>query len=257
MNIWLMVILASVIGACLGSFLNVLVFRWKHDISLVNRRSFCIECEEKVPWYHNIPIISFLILGGKCSKCNAKISWQYLLVELWLAVVFGGVVWLESYLGFSWELIRDGILLFVMTFIFVYDLKYQLIPDRVTIPAIILFLAGYIFFGWNSPEDILVGILVGGGFFLAQFLISQGRWIGGGDIRLGVLMGIILGWPQIILGLFLAYVSGAIVSIFLILFKDKKFASKTPFGTYLVFGTLVAHFFSQEIVNWYFSLVLF
>lgn len=255
MNI-LLLVLVGVIGASLGSFLSVLVYRWKHDISLIERRSFCIECEESIPWYHNIPLVSFIVLQGRCSKCSSKISLRYFFIELWMTTAFVFVFWWGSY-NLTIEVVRDWLLVFIFTFIFIYDLRYQLIPDRVTIPAIILLLAAYLFFGWNTPGDILIGILLGGGFFLAQFAISKGRWIGGGDIRLGVLMGVVLGWPEVVLSLFFAYIIGALVSIGLIIFKNKTFASKTPFGTYLVIGALVTHFFSKSILDLYFNLVLF
>lgn len=250
-------VLAFVIGVIFGSFLNALIYRFKNNISIISKRSFCPSCKEKLKWLHNIPLFSYLFLRGRCSFCDTRISIQYLLVELWLGLAFLFVVLFGGYDAFTLELIRDWFILFVLTFIFIYDLRYRLILDKVAVPAILILLVSSWYLGWHSWQSLGLGILVGGGFFLLQFIISHGRWIGGGDIRLGVLMGVILGWPDVLLGLFIAYILGAIVSIGLIIFKDKKLASKTPFGTYLVVGTLASMFFSEEIIEWYLSLILF
>lgn len=256
MGIWWLV-LSFTLGAGLGSFLNVLVYRSKEDISLFSPRSFCPKCEESLAWYHNIPILSFLLLGGKCAYCKEEIAWQYFLVELWLALAF---LFIWTVRGFEPEIaliVRDWFIVFVLTFIFVYDLRFQRILDRVTIPGIIFIFAANGLMGWVAPLSMIWGALAVGGFFLLQYLISRGRWIGGGDIRLGVLMGVVLGWPKVLLALFLAYVVGAVVSLILIIFKNKQFTSKTPFGVYLTLGTFVALFFYDQIVNWYLNLVLF
>ncbi|MFB6181438.1 MAG: A24 family peptidase [Candidatus Magasanikbacteria bacterium] len=256
MEIW--GFLASfVLGAGFGSFLNVLVYRSKKEISLLEPSSFCPNCEEKIRWYDNIPILSFLLLGGKCRNCKEEISWQYFLVELWLALVF---LFIWRFHGLDSGVIiilRDWFTVFVLTFIFTYDLRYQQILDRVTIPAILIIFFVNAFFGWVGATAMILGAAVAGGFFLLQFVVSRGRWIGGGDIRLGVLMGVILGWPEVLLALFLAYVIGAVISIILLIFKDKSFTSKTPFGVYLSIGTFIALFFYDEILNWYLNLVLF
>lgn len=249
--------LSFVLGVSFGSFLNALEYRLKRNVSLLKKRSFCVECKEKLRWFHNIPIISYLFLKGKCSFCDTRISIQYLLVEVWMGIAFSSVVILAGYSGFQIELVRDWFILLVLTFIFIYDLKYQLILDKITLPSIALLLTFSLYLGWHSWQELALGVLVGGGFFLLQFIISRGRWIGGGDIRVGALMGVILGWPEVLLGLFLAYILGAVVSIGLMIFKDKKLASKTPFGTYLVVGTIVSMFFSESIIEWYLSLVLF
>ncbi|MFB6225931.1 MAG: A24 family peptidase [Candidatus Paceibacteria bacterium] len=256
MDIWWL-LLSFILGAGFGSFLNVLVYRSKEEVSLFSPGSFCPNCEESLAWYHNIPILSFLFLGGKCAYCKEEIAWQYFLVELWLALVF---LFIWTVRGFEPEIalvVRDWFVVFVLTFIFVYDLRFQRILDRITIPAIILLFAVNGLMGWVEPLSMIWGALAAGGFFLLQYLISRGRWIGGGDIRLGVLMGVVLGWPKVLLALFLAYVIGAVVSIILIIFKSKQFTSKTPFGVYLSLGTFIVLFFYDQIVSWYLNLVLF
>lgn len=122
-------------------------------------------------------------------------------------------------------------------------------------PAAIL-AAATVWFGWLSIPSMLVGALVGMGFFLAQYVVSKGRWIGGGDIRLGLFMGIILGWPLILVALFLAYVGGAIFVIPFLIMGKKQFASKIPFGTYLSVATVVAMFWGEKLVDWYIGLIV-
>lgn len=256
MESWSLLV-SFLIGAAIGSFLNVLVYRSRNNISLFSPSSFCPECEYSIEWYNNIPILSFLLLGGRCSNCKEEISWQYFLVELWLALAFLFTALINDYQSETVLLVRNWLIVVVLTFIFVYDLRFQRILDRVTIPAIFLIFLINIVFGLLTMESMAVAALVAGGFFLLQYLISRGRWIGSGDIRVGVLMGVILGWPNVLLALFLAYVVGAIISIFLVLVRKKSLASKTSFGVYLSLATFVTLFFGDQIISWYLNLVLF
>ena len=136
--------------------------------------------------------------------------------------------------------------------IFVYDLKYYLILDKVIIPAIIFSFIVNLFLGQNIWQMLLAAV-VGGGFFLAQFVLSKGRWIGGGDIRLGALMGILLGWKLGLIALIAAYLFGSIVSIILLLKKKATRKSAIPFGPFLVIGTIIAIFYGNQILEWYLS----
>jgi prepilin signal peptidase PulO-like enzyme (type II secretory pathway) len=208
-------------------------------------------------WYDNIPVFSFILLKGKCRNCGQKISWQYPIVELVTGLLFLVPTLFVSYpsqeilikMIVQWFIIIDLIL------IFLYDFKYQEIWDRFTlIPAGLIFVAN-LFFYWQNWSSMLIGVLIGAGFFLLQYLVSKGKWIGGGDIRLGVLMGVILGWQNTILALFISYLVGAIVGIGLIIAKKKNRDSAVPFGTFLVIGTFVAMFWGERIVLWYLSLL--
>jgi len=137
--------------------------------------------------------------------------------------------------------------------IFVYDLRYYLILDQVIIPAVIIAFGANLFLGY-SIWSMLLAALVGGGFFWLQFIISRGRWIGGGDIRLGVLMGILLAWPQILTALFIAYILGSAISIFLLLRQRRDWGDKVPFGTFLTLATLLTMLYHGQLINWYWSL---
>jgi prepilin signal peptidase PulO-like enzyme (type II secretory pathway) len=148
--------------------------------------------------------------------------------------------------------------------IFLFDLKYSLIPDKISLPAIALALIFQIFFWLDGEMPFLLGLknlsfviisaIIGGSWFAIQYFFSQGRWVGGGDIRLGILMGLILPWPHIFTALFLSYIMGALVSAPLLIFKKKTMKSEIPFGVFLVPATLLVMFWGEKIVNWYLNL---
>lgn len=246
-------------GLAFGSFLNVLVWRVRENLSVVVSRSICPKCRLNIAWYDNIPLLSFLILGGKCRKCKCKISAQYPLVEAWVGIIFVILaMWHSAGIGFpivTVGLIRDWAVMFFLSFIFLYDLRYGEILDRATtVPGVLLFVLSFLF-GWKTWQSMSLGVLIGAGFFLLLYIVSKGRWIGGGDIRMGFFMGVILGWPCIVVALFIAYVSGAAFSLLLIALKKKTMKSETAFGTYLVLGTMVSMFWCDHILKWYFGLI--
>jgi len=250
-------ILVFVFGLSAGSFLNVWLWRIRENISIVRGRSICPHCRHQLAWYDNIPLISFFRLGRKCRHCQALISWQYPMVELVMGILFLFVAcWhVGEEIFVTPEMISEWVIIFFLVFIFIYDLKYKEILDVATIPLAVIVYLLTIAMGWYTWQNLLLGVVIGGGFFLLQYLISKGKWIGGGDIRLGVLMGAILGYPTIIFALGLAYVLGAVVSLFLIAIKKKTMGEETPFGTYLVAATFVAMFWGEQIVTWYLSLL--
>lgn len=240
------------LGTILGSFLNALIWRTRQEKSIVSGRSQCTSCHTQLRAFELIPIASFLLQRGKCRHCLEHISWQYPLVEL-----ATGLLFVISYTTFQPDMIMvlfAWFVVFVLTFIFVYDLRYQLILDRVTLPAIAIALLYHIIRDPAAWWVYVVGAVIGGGFFLLQFVVSNGKWIGGGDIRLGALMGAILGWQLVLVALMLAYVVGAIVSVILVAMKKKTMASTTPFGTYLTGATLVVLYWGTGILDWYLQL---
>ena len=174
-----------------------------------------------------------------------------------MAVVFVLTAWWHGAGVFvlTAPLLRDWILVFNLAFIFLYDLRYGEILDGPTIPTAVLLFFFCIPLGWHTWQSMLTGIAVGAGLFLFQYLISSGKWIGGGDIRLGLLMSVILGWPNILVALLLAYVFGGIISMLLVWGKKTSLRSETPFGTYLASATFVTMFFGEAIVSWYLGLL--
>lgn len=244
-------------GASIGSFLNAAMYRLRHSKSIVSDRSRCIHCSRVLAWFDLIPIVSFLVLRGCCRMCKKPIPKAYLAVELAAALLFVAsfylrmptdlAVWTQPHLVL---LLRDWLAIAVLLFLFAYDLRYMLLPDEVTLPAILVFaLLSYV--SGMEPLSLAIGIVLGGGFFLLQYLVSSGRWIGGGDIRFGALMGVLLGWPLILVGLFVSYIIGAVVAVVLIASGRKKLGQTIPFGTFLAVGTLVTLWFGKDLLAWY------
>jgi len=247
-----MIILVIItLGSVVGSFLNAVIWRLRVGRSIMERHSVCPHCQQALGFFDLVPVLSFFMRKGRCHYCHKRISWQYPLVEMTTVILF-----LVFYLvvGLQWSLIWYLISVCFLVIIFVYDWQWGEIPDVITLPAIVIaFVFSFIFRApwWN----VALAALIGGGFFLLQFLISRGRWIGGGDIRLGVLMGALLGWPVILLALFLAYFTGSIVGIFLIIIKKKKMSSPIPFGTFLSVATLIAMLWGEKIIEWYLNII--
>lgn len=259
-----------VLGLIIGSFLNCLIFRLHSGESMLGR-SHCRFCQKMIAWYDNIPVFSFLFLSGKCRHCQKSISAQYPLIEAAVAILFvlaffvrtqASAIPLDDYfLIFDFDflivILRDFFLISVFTIVFVYDLRWYMILDKLMFPAMVVLLLFAIIMalGTVDPAKYLLGYLfsgiIGGGFFLVQYLVSRGRWIGGGDIRLGFFMGLALPWPQLLVALTLAYFFGAFVGIFLILSGRKQFGSKLPFGVFLSAASLISLFWGPEIIDWY------
>ncbi|MFH1456847.1 MAG: prepilin peptidase [Patescibacteria group bacterium] len=252
-------ILIFIFGLIIGSFLNVVVFRLKNNKGFVIGRSHCDNCKHILPWHENIPLVSFAFLGGKCSSCKQKISWQYPLVELATGLLFltASIIIFRQNLLLYYSitlLLYYFITISFLIIIFIYDLKYYLILDKVSIPAVIFVLIFKLFISWPFLSDYwLLGLsaIIGGGWFALQFYISKGKWVGGGDIRLGILMGLILGWPGILLALGLSYVGGTVILLPFVLLKKKGMKSQVPFGAFLVPATIIIMFWGGKIINWY------
>jgi leader peptidase (prepilin peptidase) / N-methyltransferase len=245
------------LGLIFGSFLNVVIYRLHAGQSLLGR-SFCTQCKGRIKGYDNIPIISYFILKGKCRMCNERISPYYPIVEATTGILFTLVFFVVEPLSDTraiMELLSYWVFISVLIVIFFYDLKWYLILDIVTIPAIIFAFITNIYLG-NPWSNLLVAGILGGGFFLLQFVVSGGRWIGGGDIRLGVLMGAILGFPMILVALMIAYFVGTIISLPLVYVGKRNMGDKIPFGTFLSFSTVVTLLYGNNILDWYLSLFL-
>lgn len=253
MLLFLQYFLVFLFGISIGSFLNVCIWRTWENISIVRGRSMCPNCHTPVVWYDNVPLLSFIFLRGKCRHCQKSISWQYPIIEFVTGLLFLFVAfWHNVQIPFlNLEMLRDWLIISFLIFVFVYDLKHQ---EILSIPIWFLSVILFIFSvptGWNSWQDMLIGAFIGGGFFFLQYIISRGRWIGGGDVRLGVLMGVILGWPNILFGLFISYILGAVCSLCLVAKNKKNMKSEVPFGIYLTMGIFITMFWGEKIVNWY------
>lgn len=248
-----------VLGLLVGSFLNSVIYRLEKGESALQGRSYCPHCKHTLSWQDLVPVLSFVLLRGKCRYCSKPISFQYPLVELVTGALF---VFVYALVGLS----LNGAYLFaiasLLVVIFIYDLKHYLIPDKILYPAIALAGAWRLFEVWSLGDwglieiwSLVIGILPTL-FFLAIYLLSRGAWMGFGDVKLAVFMGLFLGWPNILVALFIAFLLGAGVGITLILARKKNLRSQVPFGPFLIMGTFLALFFGNAIVDWYLGLLM-
>ncbi len=272
------------LGLSIGSFLNVLIYRFPRNESVVATRSYCPDCKKELRWFELIPLLSFIWQGGKCRSCQNRISWQYPVVEFITGTLFVFTFYLIfslSSLAFSRianaeflisKLFDLGYLWFVVSVlivVFVTDLRYYIIPDKVVFPAIAVALLYNLFRNWDSSfgfrlsdlrslaTDSFWGPLIAGFFvsffFLSLVVVSHGRWMGMGDVKFAFLMGLLLGFPKIFVALFLAFLFGTIVGILLIAAKKKTMQSQLPFGTFLTLATFLGLFWGDPIFNWYWN----
>lgn len=243
-------------GLAVGSFINAAIYRLHQKRSL-GGRSFCPHCKKQLKAIDLIPVLSFLFLGGKCRNCKKNISLQYPLVELSTGLIFAAV-FLKA--GLTLEALFWLYFVGVSIFIFAYDLKYMIIPNKVVYPALIIagtyivyrYAGGEAFIWWSIGAAFVLGL-----FFFILSVIADGALMGGGDVKLVFLMGLILPIGQFLLSLFLAFNIAALLSIF-ILIKKKTLKVRIPFGPFLISGMLIAYFFGPPIIDTFFSsLILF
>ncbi len=281
--------LIFIFGLIIGSFLNVVICRLKTNEDVTRTRSHCPHCGQILSWWELVPIVSFLFLRRRCWHCRKLLSWQYPLVELGTGILFiiffwwlGGSLinwWLAGPKIFIWSIFELAYWFFmvsVLLVIFVYDLKHYLIPDSLiglgSAAALFFSLAKVFYFGGDSlfldfiPLELnawqpflgnLLAALGAGGFFGLIVLITRGRGMGRGDIKLAFLMGLILGWPKILVALFLAFLGGATLGLILVALGRKNLKSALPFGPFLVSGTILAVWLGSFISAWYQALLGF
>lgn len=252
-------VLFFVLGLAVGSFLNVIIYRLEKKEGFIKGRSYCPYCKKNLHWLELIPLVSFILQKGKCKKCKKKISWQYPLIELATGILFILVISNTQNVVF---IIFCLFVISCLIIIFVYDLKHYIIPNEVVYSGILVAGSWYLVFGIFIQDtryeilDVFLAALVAGVFFFSIILISKGKWMGMGDVKLGVFMGLILGWPKILSALFLAFLIGALVSVFLIIFKKKTLKSQIPFGPFLAGATVIAIFWGNILINWYLNLFI-
>jgi len=262
-----------IVGAVFGSFLNCVIWRAYANESAAHGRSYCPKCRHKLSWKDLVPLFSYLGLAGKCRYCKKPISAQYPIVEAVTGIAFVAAAYVffpgMFYGNFSFlnlaELFSYWVVISALIVIFVADLKWYFIPDGAVVTGLIAALAlrvlqffqsAYTFHEFDASiiTNPLLSSVLAASFFLAIFLVSRGTWMGFGDVKYALLMGLALGFPGVLLGLFLAFFFGAILGLSLVAGQKKKMSSQIPFGPFLVGGTAVALFFSDPIIGWYLSL---
>jgi prepilin signal peptidase PulO-like enzyme (type II secretory pathway) len=235
-------------GLIIGSFLNALIWRLPKGISLIKGRSECPGCHHILGALDLIPVFSFIFLKGKCRFCRAKISWQYPAVELCTATLFSlNYALSNEFLSLNniapGEIITQLFNFFFISVLiatFVTDLRWGLIFDAIMYPGIIAaILVQLINPLTHQLINFSMAALIGAGVFAFQYLISKGKWIGSGDIILGGFLGLVLGWPKILIALYLAYVSGALTALLLMSLGIKKIKDTLPLGCFLAAAGII------------------
>ena len=257
----LLSIFSLIFGACIGSFLNVVVLRLPNSQSL-NGFSHCPNCHKRLGFFDLFPIFSFIFLRGKCRYCKKTISRRYFYVE-----VITALLTLITYLIFPFYnlytciyFVRALIILYVLISVFIIDYEHFVILDNIILLGSILLVlcSGALdilssnLFSWRS--SLLVGLLSSLGlalFFLAQYILSKGTWIGLGDVKFAIFLGLATPFPSVIATILLAYFIGAFVGIALILVKGAKLKSAVPFGTFLSVACLTALYYGYPLIQWY------
>ncbi len=285
----MIIVFLAVTGLCLGSFVNALVFRLHAqsktsqksvkskvrkvsgkdvELSIVKGRSVCVHCGHELSWRDLVPVLSWLSLKGKCRYCHKPISWQYPAVELATAALFvvSYLFWpgqwvsdMQSAVNFTvWLVMLTGFVALV-----VYDLRWMLLPNRITYPLIALAAITALYNVAVAADsarvfaDTLFSVLIAGGLFWSLFMASKGKWIGGGDVKLGLLAGLLLADPyKAFLLLLFASFAGCLVAVPGLITGRLKTGSRIPFGPFLIFATIIVMLFGSSIIDWYKELLL-
>ncbi|MBI3577579.1 prepilin peptidase [Candidatus Gottesmanbacteria bacterium] len=219
-------------GLCIGSFANVLIDRLPRGEDIFRGRSRCDYCKKELRWFELIPVISFFIQRGRCRRCHRQLSIQYPLVELASAVAF----------VFLFPHIPSLLIFLSLLVIFVADLKYEIIPDSMIILGLIGGLIG---------KFSILSAIGAAAFFLFLFLVTRGRGMGLGDVKLAFLLGLILGFPTIVIALYTAFLTGAAVGIILMIGGKKTLKSHVPFGPFLILGAMFAMLYGNGVMEWW------
>jgi leader peptidase (prepilin peptidase) / N-methyltransferase len=250
---WLIAVSVLLFGAAIGSFLNVCIYRLPRGQSLVWPGSRCTSCGRALSWFDNIPILSWVVLGGRCRTCRAPVSAMYPIVEAITALVFLGGYLLHGITPLGVVRVLFACALMVL---FVTDLQHKILPNAITLPGIV---AGFVCSLFLPPgwRDSLIGIVVGGGVL---FAIAEGYYrirgedgLGMGDVKLLAMIGAFLGWKLVLLTLVLASFSGSLIGVAMIASKRGDLKYALPFGTFLAIGAVVSAAWGTPIVDWYFG----
>jgi leader peptidase (prepilin peptidase)/N-methyltransferase len=243
----------AILGLIIGSFLNVCIYRLPRGLSPVRPRSGCTKCGHELSWYENVPIISYLVLRGRCRKCGDAISPMYPVIE-----AITGAMFLAGYVLYGPGPLLAVRLLFgcAMIVLFVIDLQHRILPNVITLPGIVIgFLCSILVGpGWQAS---LIGIVAGGGTLWAiaeiYYRIRHEEGLGMGDVKMLGMIGAFLGWKLVLLTLVVASFSGTIVGLGVLLLKRESMKYALPFGTFLAVGALIAAVAGDPILSWYLS----
>jgi leader peptidase (prepilin peptidase)/N-methyltransferase len=247
----LYIVAAAVFGLCIGSFLNVVIYRLPLGQSLATPPSRCRTCGYSLRWFDNIPVLSWVLLLGRCRQCGTRVSWQYPLVEVVTGALFVLVVWLTP----PGPLMASRLLLIcILIALFGIDLEHQILPNSITLPAIAIGVLLSLIAppGW---KDALIGVVLGGGILYAiawgYYLWRREEGMGMGDVKMLAMIGAFLGWKAVLVTLVLSSFAGAFIGLGLMAVQRGTMKYALPFGTFLAIGAVVAMFVGEPLIAWY------
>jgi leader peptidase (prepilin peptidase)/N-methyltransferase len=247
-------LIAGLLGAIIGSFLNVCIHRLPRKKSVVWPGSACPGCGRELEWFENIPVFSFLALRGKCRTCGRTIGWRYPIIEALTAIMFAAGWW---YYGPGPLLVSRLVFGCALIVLFAIDLEHHLLPNVITIPGILI---GFAFSFFTEPgwQASLIGLLAGGGILFAiaeaYYRIRHEEGLGMGDVKMLSMVGAFIGWQLTLLTLMAASLSGTVIGMLLIVAKRGGMKSALPFGTFLALGAAVAATVGPSLLDWYLRL---
>lgn len=246
----LLYIIIFLYGIVIGSFLNVLIYRLPKKENIVTTRSHCMNCGYQLKWYDLVPIFSYLALGGRCRKCKTRISVQYPIIE-----ALNGILYLIVFIrfGMSVDSLLYCLLFSALLTLSVIDFRTYEIPIGINVFILLLGLVRVIT-DWTNWADYLIGFLAVSVFLYLIYIITHGRGIGGGDVKLMAVCGLVLGWKLILLGFFLGCIIGSICH--LIRMKISHADHVLAMGPYLSVGVMIAALWGNQMINWYLSVCL-
>ena len=243
---------ALVFGLCIGSFLNVCIHRLPDGFSIVKPPSSCPKCSARIRWYDNLPVLSWILLQGRCRNCKAPISIRYPIVEL-LTGGFALILWMSF--GLDWQTLIYFIFVSALLVITFIDIDHRIIPDIISLPGIPIGFAASFILPQIDWTDSLIGILAGGGSLLAiawGYQLFTGKdGMGGGDIKLLAMIGAFLGWKGVLFTLMAASFVGTFVGLIVMIRARKGMKLAIPFGPFLSIGAICYIFFGPQLIEWY------
>ncbi len=241
-------IAALCFGGVVGSFLNVVILRLPAGASIAYPASHCPACKTPIHWYDNIPVLSYLLLRGRCRACRASISIQYPLVELCMALLS---LALYTRFGPSFEYFFYFLFLAALLVIIFIDIHHQIIPDVISLPGIVVGFGGSFFNAQVTWQQSGIGILTGGGILyaiaLGYYLLTRREGMGGGDIKLLAMIGAFLGWQSLLFVVFFSSLSGSVVGIIAMIRQGRGGRTRIPFGPFLSIAAMLFLFFQADI----------
>lgn len=247
------ILFSGLVGIAFGSFLNVLIDRMPRGEDVVVKPSHCDYCKKPLRWFELIPLFSFLLQGGRCRRCHRQLSWQYPLIELVTGLGFAAVY----SLGFTsvFDLSLRCAIFAAGLVIFMIDRKHQIIPDSMLVVMLLATVGLALPLSWHDRLVHVITSISCGGFFLALWLGTKGRGIGFGDVKLAFVLGLLLGFPGALIACYVAFLTGAIWGVILMIIHKARLKSRIAFGPFLLVGIVVSYVFGAAIWAWWLRMI--